>query len=47
MEITIDDFDKIDMRAGTVLAVEINKRARKPAYKVTIDLGQELGVKTN
>ena len=46
MEITIDDFDKIDMRAGTVLAVEINKRARKPAYKVTIDLGQELGVKT-
>ena len=32
MEITIEDFDKVEMRAGTVIAVDINKRARKPAY---------------
>lgn len=46
MEITIDDFDKVEFRAGTIIAVDINKRARKPAYKVTIDLG-EYGVKTS
>lgn len=46
MEITIEDFDKVEMRAGTVIAVDINKRARKPAYKVTIDLGDEIGVKS-
>ena len=46
MEITIEDFDKVEMRAGTVIAVDINKRARKPAYKVTIDLGEEIGVRT-
>ena len=45
MEISIEDFDKVEMRAGTVVAVEINKKARKPAYKVTIDLGG-IGVKT-
>ena len=37
MEITVEDFNKIEMRAGTVVHVEINKRARKPAYKVDID----------
>lgn len=44
--ITIEDFDKIDMRVGTIKEVSINKRARKPAYKVTIDLGP-LGIKTS
>lgn len=43
--ITIDDFDKVDVRVGIVTAVEINKRARKPAYKVTLDFGPELGEK--
>lgn len=46
MEITIEDFDKIEMRAGTVVHVEINKRARKPAYKVDIDFGGEIGIKS-
>ena len=46
MEITIEDFDKIEMRAGTVVHVEINKRARKPAYKVDIDFGDEIGIKS-
>ena len=46
MEITVNEFDEIEMRAGTVVAVEINRKARKPAYKVTIDFGEELGLKT-
>ncbi len=45
--ITIDDFDKVDVRVGIVTAVEINKRARKPAYKITLDFGPELGEKTS
>lgn len=44
--IDIEAFDSVDMRVGTVVAVDINKRARKPAYKVEIDFGNELGIKT-
>ena len=47
MEITVEDFDKVDVRIGTIVAVDINKKARKPAYKLTVDLGEELGVKTS
>ena len=47
MEISIEDFNKIEMRCGTVTKVEINKKARKPAYKVTIDFGSEIGEKTS
>ena len=42
--ITLEHFDEVDMRVGTITAVSLNKRARKPAYKLTIDLG-ELGIK--
>ena len=45
--ITIEDLDKVDIRVGTVTAVSINQKARKPAYKVTLDLGPELGTKTS
>lgn len=45
--IGLEDFDKIDMRVGTVVEVKINKRARKPAYKVTIDLGGTIGLKNS
>ena len=45
--INIEDFDKVDVRAGTVISVAINKKARKPAYKVTLDFGPELGEKTS
>lgn len=44
--INFEDFDKIEMRIGTITAVTLNKRARKPAYKVTVDLG-EFGIKTS
>lgn len=43
--ITIDHFAAIDVRAGTVLDVADFPEARKPAWKLTIDLGPELGIK--
>ena len=44
MHITWADFEKIDMRAGTIIEVNEFPQARKPAYKLTIDFG-ELGIK--
>ena len=38
------DFEKIDMRAGTIISVDDFVNARKPAYQLTIDFG-ELGIK--
>ncbi len=43
--ITFDDFLKIDMRVGKVVAVEDFPRAHKPSYKVQVDFGPEIGVK--
>lgn len=45
--ITIDDFEKIDMRVGTVIEASLNEKAKKPAYKLIIDFGDELGKKTS
>ena len=39
------DFEEVELRAGTVVAVESFPEARKPAYKVTVDFGGELGVR--
>src|SRR3989344_3947259 len=44
VEITYNDFTKVELRVGTILEVEEFSEARKPAYKLKIDLG-ELGVK--
>ena len=44
-EILYDDFAKVDMRVGMIVAVEDFPKARKPAWKLTIDFGEELGTK--
>ena len=45
--LSIDEFDKVDMRVGTIIEVGINKRARKPAYKLKIDVGEVFGIKNS
>lgn len=42
--ISWSDFEKVEMRVGTILTAEIFKEAKKPAYKLTIDFGA-LGIK--
>ena len=43
--ITWEDFEKIDMRVGTIIEVNEFPKARKPAYQLSIDFGHEIGVK--
>lgn len=42
--INIDDFDKVEMRAGTIIDCKVNKKARKSAYALAIDFG-DFGIK--
>ncbi len=44
--LTIDEFNKVDLRVGTILEASENVGARKPAYKLKIDFG-EFGVKNS
>ena len=45
--ITWDDFEKLEIRVGQVIEVNDFPKARKPAYKLLIDFGDELGVKNS
>ena len=44
--INLEDFNKIDIRVGTIVDASINKGARSPAYKLKINFG-ELGIKNS
>ncbi len=45
MTINWDDFEKIDMRVGTVIEVHDFPKARKPAYQLRIDFSSDIGIK--
>jgi tRNA-binding protein len=45
MEITFEDFEKVNLRSGTILKVEPFPRAQKPSYKVWVDFGKDIGIK--
>ena len=45
MEITYDDFKKVQIKLGTVLSVEKNEKARKPSLVVKVDFGKDIGIK--
>ena len=47
MSIGIEDFLKVDIRVGTIVEAILNDGARKPAYRMVVDFGPEIGRKTS
>ena len=42
---TFDDFMKLDIRVGTITEAVVFQKARKPAYQLQVDFGDEIGIK--
>jgi len=42
-EITYEDYNKVEIKVGTVLSVKKNEKARKPSLVVEVDFGEETG----
>lgn len=47
MNITYEDFEKVDIRLGKIIEVQDFPEANKPAFKLRIDFGEEIGIKTS
>jgi tRNA-binding protein len=45
MELTLHHFEQLDIRTGTIKEARVFEKARKPAYQLVIDFGQEIGIK--
>lgn len=43
--VTFDDFMKLDIRVGTIVEAKVFEKARKPAYQLHVDFGEDLGIK--
>ena len=42
---TFDDFLKLDIRVGTIVEAKVFEKAKRPAYQLKVDLGDEIGIK--